>query len=74
MGPLAADVGNAEPAMQASKMCIRCDAGMVPSEIQTRFQVRSRNGSAWDTTPLETWSCRSCGKTELFARDPDVLS
>lgn len=70
MTVIAHDTGSLRPQVPA---CGSCDGGLVPTEVDTQLYVRlSGEGTdaAWTTTPLQAWTCLTCGRTELLAEEP----
>ena len=49
---------------------------MVPTDVEDQLFVRRRGeGSdvAWSASQLDSFSCTICGRTDLYASDPDRL-
>lgn len=56
--------------------CASCDGSLIPTQVESKLYVRKRgdsSGSAWSTTALEAWTCLGCGRTDLFACEPNRL-
>ncbi|HEX9855993.1 MAG TPA: hypothetical protein VGC47_11835 [Acidimicrobiia bacterium] len=59
-----------------TKSCERCSGDMVKLEIGTRLSVHMPGDTPeayWTATPLDSWTCTDCGKTDLFARNPRIF-
>lgn len=53
-----------------------CAGDMVQLVVGTRLSVHLPADAPeefWAATPLDAWTCVSCGKTELFARNPSIF-
>ena len=56
--------------------CSACASRLIPTEVETQLYVRRRgdtSGAAWSATRLEGWTCLGCGRTDLYAVEPDRL-
>jgi len=56
--------------------CSACDGRLIPTEVETQLYVRRRGDTsraAWSATRLEGWTCHGCGRTDLYAAEPDRL-
>ena len=64
-------------AIEASKACLGCAGIMVPLTVGTRLSVHLPGDTPeayWTATPLDAYTCTDCGRTELFARNPQIFS
>ena len=53
-----------------------CSGSMVSLAVGTRLSVHLPGDGPeeyWAATPLDAWTCVSCGKTEFFARNPSIF-
>ena len=60
----------------ATKQCY-CSGKMVRSALSTNLSVRHIGESSadyWAMSRLESFTCVSCGRTELFAEDPGAIA
>lgn len=49
---------------------------MIRLEVDSRLSVHlpgNTSEACWTATPLDSWTCTDCGKTEFFARNPAVF-
>ncbi len=56
--------------------CSACAGRLIPTEVEGQLYVRRRGDtsrSAWSATPLEGWTCYDCGRTDLYAAEPQRL-
>ena len=54
-----------------------CGGTMIKLEVQTRLSVHLPGNSsecAWTASPLDSWTCTVCGRTEFFARHPQIFT
>ncbi len=56
--------------------CSRCEGQLVPTRVETQLFVRRRGDTSratWSTTHLDAWTCLNCGRTDLYAAEPERL-
>ncbi len=57
--------------------CSMCEGRLIPTRVDTQLLVRRREdatGAAWSTTQLDAWTCLGCGRTDLYAAEPQRLA
>lgn len=62
---------------RSAERCSSCDGRLVPTRVEPHVYVRRRgetSGATWSTTPLDAWTCLTCGRTDLYAAAPDQLT
>jgi hypothetical protein len=53
-----------------------CGGSTIRLEVDGRLSVHLPGNSpeaCWTATPLDSWTCVDCGRTEFFARNPSVF-
>ncbi len=71
-------VSNSKPAAanETEPSCSRCEGRLIPTQVETQLFVRRRgdtSGATWSTTHLDSWTCLNCGRTDLYAAEPERL-
>jgi len=56
--------------------CSDCGGMLIPTQVVPHLYVSTRGDTPaemWSTAPLDAWTCRACGKTDLYANNVDAL-
>ena len=67
------------PSMNATPSpttCQNCGGDMVPTDVEDQLFVRRRGEGrrdGWSASQLDSFTCTTCGRTDLYASDPDRL-
>ncbi len=67
-----------EPLSREDMFGHKCNCGgeMVRLEVDSRLSVHlpgDTSECAWTASPLDSWTCTVCGRTEFFARNPGIF-